>query len=467
MYISLKNLLHIANKFIIVILWFILPLSLYAQSATDTVKLKLDLPLFDLPYQRDAMDAVGRGFFGSYANPGMSQSLAVSTGLYSGFHYGMKRFNENSNIRKPIKELIYRYGLLLGDFILLYLPGGEGWLHEEYHRAIMSRYGVNSFNGMNRVPIGASVVSVNKVKDEDLIRLKEKSPTDMVRLHAAGIEGQYLLINNLQRNNFFYDQQLPHLYFYWMSTINSHFYILFSASSKFADKETAKMNEKEKTIASRDFTGFDFTAWVYDLFRPDEPYEARGVHPSGTGINRYRTTKDLTDTEHKYLKRQGYWHFLNYLSPTLLGIENIPLGNSGLTGNFAMRHLLTSFGTAVSAHVYLKQEPFKMAFAYHSYLNYRHYFPAIEAELVDYPFSLGKFGIFLSPRTIIGTQPKGQEFRSGKAEFFGLLGLRVDLMASKRFLPYIDFNAKTNGWIAGNEYLNSNASMRVGVSTRF
>ena len=104
-----------------------------------------------------------------------------------------------------------------------------------------------------------------------------------------------------------------------------------------------------------------------------------------------------------------------------------------------------------------------MAFAYHNYLNYKHYFPAVEAELVDYPFRF----MYFSPRAIIGMQPKNHDFRSGEAEFLGLLGLRIDFMASQRFLPYFDFTYKTNGWIAGNEFLSSNASVRIGLSARF
>ena len=42
-----------------------------------------------------------------------------------------------------------------------------------------------------------------------------------------------------------------------------------------------EINARETTEASRDFTGPDCTAWVYDLRRPDEPYADRGTHPSG------------------------------------------------------------------------------------------------------------------------------------------------------------------------------------------
>ena len=457
--------------FVMIAVFSMTPVHLSAQNGADEEfippQLKLDLPLFDLPYQTEAMNAVGCGFFSGYANPGMSQSLAVTAGIYSSFHFGMKQFYDNSDMKESLKNVIYGYGILAGDFLMTYLPGGDGWLHEEYHRAVMSRYGINSFNGMNLFPIGAELIYVSNVKDEDLIRLKETSPADMVRLHAAGIESDYVLINNLQRNNFFYDQNLYNEILYITLTVNSHYYIFASSSPKYVDSDIAKINESGETVSERDFTGYDMTGWVYDLFRPDEPYEARGPHPSGEGINRYRTTRDLTDDELNYLKGQFYWHFVNYLSPMFFGKRSIPLGDDGLAVNFAVSHLLTSFGTAVSAHAYLKYEPFNVAFAYHSYLNYKNYFPAIEAELVDYPIYWGKSGVFLSPRVIIGTQPEGQRFKTGTPEFLGLLGLRADFMASKHLLPYIDLTAKTDGWIAGNEYLDGNLSVKMGISARF
>jgi hypothetical protein len=452
-----------------------MPAYLSAQNYIDErltkPALKLDLPLFDLPYQIEAMNTVGYGFFSSYANPSMGQSIAVTADMYSAFHYGLKYVYDSKKVIEPWNFIIYYFGIPLGDLLLSYFPLGDGWLHEEYHRAVMSRYGVNSFNGMNLFPVGAEMVSVSNIKDEGLISLKKKSPPDFVRLPAAGIEGEYLLINKLQRNNFFYNQDLFNEVLYWMITVNSHIYIGASLDRSKVDAETEKMNMNEKTVSSRDFTGFDMTAWVYDLFRPNEPYEARGIHPTGVGINRYRTTMDLSDDEKNYLQMQINLHFLNYLSPMLYSLKSIQLNDEGFAGNFAARHLLTSFGSVLSAQVFLKYETLKgetinWAFAYHSYLNYKQYFPAIEAELVEYPFYLGKFGMLLSPRVIIGTQPEDQKFKTWRHEFFGVFGLRLDFIVSKYFLPYFDFTAKTDGWVAGNEYLDNNVSIKIGISTR-
>jgi hypothetical protein len=422
--------------------------------------LKLDWPLFDLPYQIDAMNTTGHGFFSGYANPSMAQSLDLTQNIYSGFHYGIKYFYDNSGLNETLKRFIYHTGAILGELLFMYMPGGNGWLHEEYHRAVLTRFGVDSFNGMNLFPVGAQVIYVSNVKDEDLIRFKKESPSDFVRMYEAGIEGQYLLIDRLQRNNFFYNQNFLYEYTYWYNILNSHLYVMMSSSA-----ETGIDLDETETSSSRDFAGLDFTAWVYDLFRPNEPYEDRGSHPTGEGVNRYRTTFDLTNAELDYLKLQGYLQALNYLSPMMFGIKTLYMGD--FDGNFAIRHYLTSFGMDISANVFLMKKPFKMVFILHNYANYTNYFPAVEAELIDYPFHIGRLALFLSPRVLIGIQPKDQKFKTGDPDFLGLFGLRVDFTAHKNIYPYFDFTAKTKGWVAGNEFLNANASIKLGVSLRF
>jgi hypothetical protein len=423
--------------------------------------IKLDWPLFDLPYQIDAMNTVGHGFFSGYANPSMTQSLALSKNIVTSFNFGMKYFYDHVTMNEWLKKYIYFSGVSLGVLLFFYMPGAEGWMHEEYHRAVLTRFGANSFNGMNLFPIGADVVYVSAVDDNDMSRIKKKSPPDLVRLFEAGIEGEYVQISRLQRDNFFYDQQLLHEIGYWFTTLNSHMYVLISASPDL------DLPEDEADIASRDFAGYDLTTWVYDLFRPHEPYEDRGSHPTGEGVSRYISVNDLTNDELRYLRLQGGLQYLNYLSPMMFGIRTLPLGENGDEINFAMRHYLTSFGADIAAQVFLKIRPFNMAFTLHNYMNYQNYFPAVEAELVDFPLTIGKLDFFLSPRVLIGMQPQGQTFKTANPEFLGLFGLRVDFIAHRNIFPYIDFTAKTNGWVAGNEYLEANASVRMGVSLRF
>jgi hypothetical protein len=130
--------------------------------------------------------------------------------------------------------------------------------------------------------------------------------------------------------------------------------------------------------------------------------------------------------------------------------------------------MYTSFGTDLSVNFYLKKAPFNIVFAYHNYINYENYSAAIEAEMIDFSIPLTpKFGLLLSPRIMIGAQPKNQEFKTSEVEFFGLMGARVDFAVSKHFLPYLDFTLKTDGWVAGNEFLEKNVGIKFGISARF
>jgi hypothetical protein len=91
-----------------------------------------------------------------------------------------------------------------------------------------------------------------------------------------------------------------------------------SGTGDSVDRNTDEANQKEgANLQVRDVTGHDFTAWAYDLHRSDEPYAARGVHPSGVGVDRDIKRADLTSEESKYLKRQGRLQLVNLLAPFL------------------------------------------------------------------------------------------------------------------------------------------------------
>ncbi len=405
--------------FFAILCLFIMLFSVFAQSPIEkdniTPALKIDLPLFDFPYQINSMDVVGAGFFGSYANPSMAQSLAVSTDIMSGFHYGMKAFYDTVPIKSnKLKKVLYFGGTALIDILFYVLPlyGGQVWLHEEYHRAVFAKLGIRSYNGCYDFDIGT--LRYSAYPDDAYIDKfnysKMDSPADFRRLYAAGMEGELLQVDQLQRNNFFYEQNLLNEIKYWIATLQVFAYV--------------NVTNYFQLPSGMDYT--DYTVWTYALFCPDEPLGERGYY-----------AVDLTGKERDYLKLQGGLQFLNYVSPMMFGIRSIPLGNTGWEGNFAFRHYLTSFGADIPVSVFLKYRQFNMAFTYHSYLNYRNYFPAIEAELIDFPFSIGKFAMYLSPRILIGMQPNNQEFKTSSPEFFGLFGLRVDFNISKHILPYI------------------------------
>lgn len=464
------------RKLIFLLIFWFISISNKAQNkdSIQSSKLVFELTLFDFPYQLDAAKTVNRGnvsvgsFLSGYANPSMHQSLNLSADLYTGVHYGI---NQLFKVKPETKGRNWTFGkrflfsmtMIGSDFITLFAPGFDGWEHEEYHRAVLTRFHVNSFNDMNKFPLGAELINVSHVADEDLIRFKLESPSDFIRSHVAGIEGEYLLIDKLQRNNFFYNQNLPHELFYLLSTFNSIAYIQTCSSSEEADKITDTANLKENNIAIRDFTGLDFLSWTYDLFRPNKSYTERGIHPSGIGVNRYIKTTDLTSEELSYLKKQGNLHWINALSPMLIGFKSIKLTRNGLYGNFSVHHYLTSFGNDISLNIFLKDRSYNIAFSYHSYQNYHNSFPAIEAQLIDLEKPILSHLISISPRLLVGLQPSNQEFKTANSAFLGLVECKVELKSKSFIHPFMEFSAKSNGWVAGNEYLNSNISCRLGI----
>jgi hypothetical protein len=272
---------------------------------------------------------------------------------------------------------------------------------------------------------------------------------DIPRTMIAGIESEYLLVERMQKNNFFYDQNLFNESIYWISNYHTWIYAYIS----FINKNLIMVVEgKKETVTT------DSVLWAYFLFHSE-------LNAMDVGTVQM---SDLQDNEKAFLKTRVMWSLVNLASPMMFGVKSIPLSrDNDVYGNFALRQLYTSFGTDLSVNVYLKISSFNIAFAYHSYLNYEHYFPAIEAELIDYPVMFNGWGLYLTPRVMIGMQPKDMDFKTKSPEFFGLVGGRVDFAITRHFLPYIDISAKTDGWVAGNEFLEKNISFKTGLSMRF
>lgn len=436
------------------------------RTETPAPKLSVDLPFFDLPYQGLAQETVGKGFLGSYQNPSMAQALGVSETLYQSVHYGIAKVFPKYRWKGAA-----RWVALAGfQYAMTYLPGGDTWVHEEFHRAVMTKHKVSSFNDVYTFPFGASSIAVSRVKDVDLARMKRESNADFVRMGASGIEGQYLLIDRLQRHNFFHRQDLPNLLHYWMNTMNSYAYVQTSSRPE-TDEETDKMNAEDGlNVEKRDFTGFDFTAWAYDLFHPNEAYSQRGVHPSGLGVDRYIKHSDLADEEVSFLDRQAKLQLLNFISPMMLGRNRIRLGwdakGQAWSGNFALRHLLTSFGSAASLQVWLQNPHLNLAVSAHRYENYQNSFWGLEGELIEKAFLLANKPFEGDARALIWSQPKAQTFKTDQGGLGGYLGLTLRYAGHRAWLPYLALQGKTAGWMAGVPFLEKNFSAKLGLSLR-
>jgi hypothetical protein len=419
-----------------------------AQPARDSTA-RIDVPLVDLPYNGDDFRA-----------PSMQQALGVTAGAYDAAHLGIERaFGRR---RRLGRVAIAAFDVLGGA-----LPFADAWLHEEWHRAVLGNRGVASFNDVYRLNLNAETISVSRVRDEELARVKRDHPAEFVRLKAAGIEGEYALVTRLERDQFFRGGRAWHAALYWYTTLGA---VLYVADTSDTDAFTREANAAEPTVRERDISGHDFTAWVRDLFRPGEPWEARGVHPSGVGVNRYTATTDLTPEERRYLARQGRLALLNFLDPHLVGVRGVTFRNGPgrvpVRANLTARHLLTSFGHTVDANLFLARGGGNLFVVLHGYANRdRAFLPGVDAELVDRPARAAGRRVELSPRLALWAQPAGQAFRTRAVRGGGLAALRVRAPLGRRLGASAEVEVKTAGWVSGVVQLDRAVNVRLGAST--
>ena len=406
----------------------------------ETAKIRVDLPILDMPFNQK-----NGGSF-----PSMSQSLAVTRTYFDLLHLGLEQF-ETINPRAEGWDGFWgRLTYATADILSFYVPGGSGWLHEEWHRAVMSKHGISSTNDINKLKFFSPVIAVSNETDEDLARLKESSPEDQVRLAAAGMEAEHSLVLDLEKDIFFREATSYRTPLLWILQLSPTQYLAGCASSQ-ADKTTDEQNKLDGTsIKKRDFIGLDCNGWIRDLSRPKEPYADRGVHPSGVGVDRYTTFSELTRPEKDYLKYSRNLSFLNFVDPFLFRKNEFKgtglFGENEASYNLKLRHDLASFGNSVSAQLFYKSPSLKVHSALFAYNNKSHWFPGFEVELfeviIDSDLELGLRGQ-------VWQQPKDFLFETSSGMLGALAGLKLAYRGDKTFHPYLNVVGKTKGWVSG------------------
>ncbi len=427
----------------------------------------LDYPLLDYPFINKSTYL--SGLTGIFTDPSMSQSLNIATSVNNLKREGLYRLK----IKNPVIKQNYLTLVSMADFItFLPIPLTSGWMHEEFHRAVLAKHGIESYNDMNDFPITKSLINVSHITDEDLIRLKSESPQDMVRLSEAGIEGQYLMSNNINKEAFFSNtKSISFIPLY--SNLNSILYVLLCSKKSYSDKVIDdEIKSEGSNIAKRDAVGLDFLSYTFDLFRPNEPYQNRGIYPSGVGINRYIKYSQLTSEEQSYLFRQGLLQLINLLNPISVMLTSYNLGTekdgSVTRGNLYFNHWLTSFGYDISTTGLLQYHANNYSFTLHNFVNKNCWMPGVEAE--TYSFLIGKEvlknPIPIDARVMLWLQPENLLFDDKNVQPGGLVETKFFVPISKLIQPYVSLTAKTKGWVVGNVYQEANISFRAGLQIK-
>ena len=209
---------------------------------------------------------------------------------------------------------------------------------------------------------------------------------------------------------------------------------------------------------------------MYDLFRPNEAYTDRGVHPSGNGVNRYITFEKLNTSEQRFLRKQYYLSFLNFVDPFLLNKRYFKYVSKNNTiralWNANIKHYLTPFGYSVNLHTYVKTLKNNFLFTLSNHFNKSHYFPGLSIDLINLPIEFHNITTNSTIKTKLWQQPRQFSFTSPSGFFGGSISTRFEYKWTQKTASYVELSHKTRGWQEGNVYLNSNSSIILGFRFR-
>ncbi len=474
-YTSISTQMGKGKQRIIKAIIFVIMLSLADKNSLaqpqDTIHaypLQLDLPLLDYPYLKESSRT--RQFFNSFS---MEQSLAITHDLHRVNYYLNNRLwhkiiPPDTKRGKVFNRIASNATSGLLDYVFTYygVVFSVQWLHEEYHRNGLTIRGNPSYNETYNIFNGGDANgSVSKVRDEDLIRLKRESPQELIRSFSAGIESELLLLRGLQKDNFYRGSQYANILLNVLITKHTIDYVnQFKRDDYNASIDS--MNTHGQAIHERDFVGWDFTPWVYDLHRPKEPYEERGLHPSGLGIDRAIKTTSLSPQEYRYLKKMGNMQYLNFISPFMVGINRINI-NKHMDFNFAIRHYLNSFGYDLTTDFFINFRGKSYLLALHGYSNKNLFLPGVEAELPAFEIKKKANNNYwtLHPSAMLWIQP--DNFYSTAGDLGGLIRFRTSYSLNNTWKVYVLWETKTKGWVAGQPYLESYFGIKGGVYAQF
>ncbi|HLL52833.1 MAG TPA: hypothetical protein VK447_04750 [Myxococcaceae bacterium] len=386
--------------------------------------------------------------------PGWEQAVAINTSAVLFAHDAVWRATRN--IDQPLlRGLAFGVGSVLSDF-LVWLAIDPAWAHEEGHRSVLALYSLPGLNGAIDPP-GSwpdSYRPVYGLADAQLAFLKERHNPDMIRLQAAGYESELLGKLALERATFWADrpggQNILQAAYTHLSVIS---YFTLCLDQRLSDRLLQDEVDWVGTdVFHRDFTGPDCGGWVYDLHRPDEPYAARGPHPSGVGIRRDRLPSDMSSAELSYLRRQRNLLLLNLVDPHQFGFASFrgtnPFTHRPFRWNAQLAHLPTSFGSSTEARVLLAEAQWKLGLTLHGFLNGQAFFPGLTAELFRYPIRPFDHPLDVSATVSLWLQPRAQRFDTAEPS----PGAMASLTLSQRVVDAVDLDlrlrGKTAGWVA-------------------
>lgn len=425
-------------------------------TAQETYKLRLEVPLLDIPQNFDL----------PHRYPSMDEALSWSSDFYEAGFWGIDElgnflFRSGKDDPRRLRRLgngVFKYALGLAFSKYgseLPVPLGV-WAHEEFHRSVLGVRGIASNNGNWLFDRWDG--TVYGLSDETLGMLKQNDNENLLYSYVAGVQYEIALNERVSLNDFYYKRSFPKAALVLYNAYYVWDYFRFSASH---DSDSAKIlapPHESTDPMQRDYAGADLTAWIHDMFNPATPYTNRDPFPEGSGVNRRIGYSDLSSAEREYLDDQKRLSLLNFLNPAIFFINRINLSDN-LSFNFFAQYSPVHFGNSVALFlpVKYKETGFLLnasryrsntteGFGFGLGLNNVRLTRKIHSDL--------RINVWEQPTSFLGT---------GKVRG-GMIGVKAAYDFSDSFSGYIRISGKTKGWIIGNPYLEENVSALAGIA---
>lgn len=401
--------------------------------------------------------------------PTWEQSLDLSGGLTRAAHLGIHAgFSRLSTAWWSV--LLEMTSVTVFDLFMAFapLPLTTGWMHEEGHRSAMGVNGVPSKQVFNNLFYAANQRcdegSVCGMTDDQIATVKQRRSADWVRVQAAGMETELELMRRIERDAFFSEQpRALNIPVTALLLVSVEVYRHVCAEGIFTEQDV--LNENADMLR-RDFTGPDCSGFVVDLFRPDEPYAARGPHPNGDGLRRVRLSSDLTTAERSYLIRSRNLGLLNFVDPALFGFPrvDVTVGGKRLSLGASLQHDQTAFGDAFGLSVLASFEQLQGYAIARVYRNESLVLPGLTVAVRRFPIRVGLLDFRGSAQVDLWLQPRDFSFTTNVVMPGAAAEVQAAFTVAGPLEAFVAVKAKSAGWRPVDPFLDAAFTARLGVN---
>ncbi len=322
--------------------------------------------------------------------------------------------------------------------------------HEEGHRSILTVNHIGSISQPYFNKDGAAYV--NGVTDQTLKTLRDTDLPSFIRLHAAGLESDYMLTRRIETLASFGEDTFDHYKWeYWLRKASILQYYTMALIHYDIDIEEED-DERERDIVGHDIYG-----------------AARHLHRPAIDFYRYTRYDDLTKEEKDYVDRLAYRSFLNVLNPLVFGKTHFKLTPSTQI-NAGLGYTMAPFGDFIDETVWLKHQNLQLKIYARQFQNKENWFPGVGIGLSDFPL-LNSLSISIAGH--LWQQPEQFDFTTAESFWGGAIDTRVQYFFKSKenlMLDAVSIDVgllyKTKGFLPEELYLDEHFGIRLGTTIR-